>query len=534
MGEIYRRCSRVRIWLGCDSTRCSLEQRFAGSDNVSETSLSESNPFQLVQSLARNQHISDWPGFKSKEGSLTFQDTKDFKSFWSGFLKIAESAWWTRMWTVQEVILPKAGVMTYDTWSISLEDITQCGTNYFDHVWNCCEHVVPSLPPGLPVPLDAFCTAFLTLNRDRKLADDEYFDIQEQHLIYGQRQCHNHRDKIYGLLALIGDITDLDLWLTPDYSKTEEEVFYHATWAMLYRDHRSLKCLTGAQYGAKAGKWASWVRDFGTPLTRSDADTGSNRLMIYDLFNASLGRKASFERYVAWPPCADEKPYQIGLRVTGRCVGKVASVSAASLDAGSRRSVLSDWIADSKIDLGPRVAEECYPDTTKKLWRTLLGGVKSAGTDNTEYSDWQVFDDKAMSWIEPFLAWTHGKVEMGLPFALDRTLIIAVDGRCYFQTQDGGQGLCYPRTEPEDEVWVVDGSKVPFILRRVHLDEEASAGLRPSDAYGSGVDGEYGVRDEYNDDDCCRVYYELIRDCYLDGYMHGEVGESATRHIVWV
>lgn len=132
------------------------------------------------------------------------------------------------MWTVQEVILPKGGIMIYDTWSISLEDIAQCGTNYFDHVWNCCKYVIPSLPPSLPVPLDEFCTMFLTLDRDRKLADDEYFDIQEQHLSYGQRRCHDPRDKIYDLLGLIGDIADVDLWLTPDYSKTEEEVFYNA------------------------------------------------------------------------------------------------------------------------------------------------------------------------------------------------------------------------------------------------------------------------------------------------------------------
>jgi hypothetical protein len=220
--------------------------------------------------------------------------------------------------------------------------------------------------------------------------------------------------------------------------------------------------------------------------------------------------------------------------VTGHCVGKVASISAATTDAEDRKSVLQDWIFDSKIDLSARVADGDFPETTKKFWRTLLGGVMSAGNFSTLDSDWQLFDSKAMDWIVPFLAWIQTGDNGLVPFVLDRTLIVATDGRCYFQTLDGGQGLCYPRTEPEDEIWVIDGSKAPFILRRVHLDEQASAVLRPSDAYGSGVDGVYGLRDDYNDDDCCHDYYELVGDCYLDGYMHGEVGESTTQHIVWV
>lgn len=106
--------------------------------------------------------------------------------------------------------------------------------------------------------------------------------------------CQNPRDKVYGLLALVGDISNLNLWLTLDYSKSENEVFYDATIAMLYREWRCLKCLTGVQCGLRENKWASWVRDFGTPITRLDADTRSNRLMTYELFDASKGSKTNF------------------------------------------------------------------------------------------------------------------------------------------------------------------------------------------------------------------------------------------------
>lgn len=112
---------------------------------------------------------------------------------------------------------------------------------------------------------------------------------------YCPRQCQNLRNKVYGLLALVGNIADLDVWLTPDSSKSESEVFHNATVAMVYRDGKNLKCLIGAQYGAAYEKWASWDRNFGVSLTRPEANTESSRLMIHDLFDASRGREAEYQ-----------------------------------------------------------------------------------------------------------------------------------------------------------------------------------------------------------------------------------------------
>jgi hypothetical protein len=79
------------------------------------------------------------------------------------------------------------------------------------------------MPDTMASELDEFRTVFYSLDADRNtLTEGQYFDIQEQHLSYSFRQCQNPRDKVYGLLALIGDISDLDLWLTPDYSKSEK------------------------------------------------------------------------------------------------------------------------------------------------------------------------------------------------------------------------------------------------------------------------------------------------------------------------
>jgi hypothetical protein len=392
----------------------------------------------------------------------------------------------------------------------------------------------------MAIELDEFCTVFFGLDRDRNsITEDEFFDIQEQHLAYGFRQCQNPRDKVYGLLALIGDISDLDLWLTPDYSKSANEVFYDTTCAMLYRDTHGLKCLTGAQNIFGPDKWASWVRDFGGSMTQLEGDVGSNRLIIYDLFDSSQGRKAKYEHFMTWPLLADEKPFQVGLGVAGRCVGNVASVCAVAGGKDStksveeRKSIFREWADAAQVDFEQSPNRNQYPDATLNFWRTLLGGVMSAGHESAESSDWRRFNNETIAWIENFSSWIQTSKE-DLNFALDRTLLIATEGRCYFQAQDGGQGLCYPSVEAGDEVWVVDGSKLPFILRRVHLDSDESTELRSRDAYGVNEDGVYGLRSDFEPGDAPCTYYSFVGDCYFDGFMDGEAVGDANKSIVLV
>jgi hypothetical protein len=84
------------------------------------------------------------------------------------------------------------------------------------------------------------------------------------------------------------------------------------------------------------------VRDFGMPTDLLDADVDLNRLMIYYLFDASKGSKANFEVYRTCPQYADEVPNQIGLSVTGRCVGRVKKVYAVAR-AGSAAKQVDQW-----------------------------------------------------------------------------------------------------------------------------------------------------------------------------------------------
>ena len=75
----------------------------------------------------------------------------------------------------------------------------------------------------------------------------------------------------------------------------------------------------------------------------------------------------------------------------------------------------------------------------------------------------------------------------------------ATQGRTFFGTVEGGFGLCFPHAIPGDEVWVLAGGRVPFVLRS--MDDAGEA---------TGRDAEGPVR------------RRLVGECYLHGFVDGE------------
>lgn len=101
MGKIYKECSRVRIWLGCDEAECALQQPLRRVDSMFDDTPADRDLFEIVRSLARDDHFSDWACFQKDEKGLhpTYKASAGFDRAWKGFNDIAQSAWWTRMWT---------------------------------------------------------------------------------------------------------------------------------------------------------------------------------------------------------------------------------------------------------------------------------------------------------------------------------------------------------------------------------------------------------------------------------------------------
>jgi hypothetical protein len=85
------------------------------------------------------------------------------------------------------------------------------------------------------------------------------------------------------------------------------------------------------------------------------------------------------------------------------------------------------------------------------------------------------------------------------PYLFDQAIGQVSTERCLFVTQKGYIGLGPESVNPAtDELWLLMGAKVPFVLRR-----EAEGGSR----------------------------YRLIGEVYLHGFMHGEVLDTEVKEV---
>jgi hypothetical protein len=527
MGRIYRNCSQVRIWLGCDAPECNLEHK-AGND--------PGDPFELLRRFGANEHACEWPGFAARsevDGTYTIRDGNALELLWEKHLRVANSAWWTRVWTVQEILLPPTGKLTYDTWSISLEELLECGTWPTSHLdLECCNSAIHSLARRFGADLITQLGGYLQLHIQRRpRADCGDADFYGYHLLSGHRQCHDPRDKIYGLLGIM----DKSGGILPDYSASLASVFYQGTCSMMdYIYLGGFRCLTGPYYGPSGHKWASWVREFDVAWPQMVLQTSLSHILAVGLFDASGNTSSRYERCYSYPCLSDEKSYQIALAVTGQCVGKIMTICQARCpnlaDITHHSLIFKAWMEAAEFDFEANPAIGQHAITNKKFWRTVLGGTLSDSYESDNF-ELRRFAPEDMDLLDIFVAWIqYGHVT--LPTSITKlvktivsTLRVSTLVRTYFRTHSEGHGLCYPHCEVGDEVWVLDGANVPFVLRYVHIDTAVEENiLRPSEAYV--LDDKTGFPIGTKEGSVPRAkpagHYQLIGDCYLDGFMDGE------------
>jgi len=531
MGRIYSECAQVRIWLGCDITRCRLVRLSSPNNNEGNENVEGADPFGIVRMMASGGHIWDWPYFQDV---CIHDGARNFAMAWNAFIAVPRSSWWTRMWTVQEAILPRTGLVFFDTWTTSLQTITNSGQNYQKHVWaRCCpEDHFPDMVGNI---LREFSEQTYELYQDRKRDDNgvlELYFLEDQSVNYGFRECNDPRDKVYGLLGIVED-----QGFTPDYTLSQEEVFFQATYRMISGGEGSLRCLAGPQYGPAPGKWASWVRHFDTPLSRIDGRNVHERCRLYEsgLFYASDKRKSYPVLLSAPSRSTGELIDRRGLGLVGKRVGKVSSISERFDDGAiSRADIIRRWFLDAlswgadDISAHFRAPSNTYKDAdiVVGFWRTLLGGLDVSDGTVGKLGDFKKFTLATMHWLEDMLALLERHRELNA--ALLHIVCVVNEGRCYFKTENRGQGLCYPTTRLGDEVWVLYGGHVPFILRPAHLDEETKEALKPVDAEAFGGDEHLESHESRAFEQPSEGYYEFIGDCYFDGYMHGEAVRDST------
>ena len=114
MGEIYRRCVRVYLWMGdyCNGLDCSLDTRIV--EETSELLLGNNRgicreshqdkgfaAFSVIHDLAEGRHLNELSCCMGAVPNL------------GPFEELIQKPWWDRIWIVQEIALPPDAIVIY-------------------------------------------------------------------------------------------------------------------------------------------------------------------------------------------------------------------------------------------------------------------------------------------------------------------------------------------------------------------------------------------------------------------------------------
>jgi len=483
MNEIYSGCSAVYIWLGAPIYPALVKE----------------DPFAFIRHFADNKHYHDLPGFdKDEGGQVVFRENEEFLALWESFLLISKSTWWTRAWTVQETVLPKNSIVLYGNWKTTFETITRARRRrnmHIDSTSKCCQEGLKAFSGPRRRIFDMFLFEVEWVENLRNfhhpLQDPVILQELEQtgdkistkafHEIvqtFSARECKDPRDKVYSLLAMAkGEAFDT---YRPNYRATIVECYTDMFVRMLMETGNDYRCLMGLAFGPHASGLPSWVRDFSQVIHISRVASQLRRLLVFPLFNAANGR-------------IGEMKVQNGreLHVIGMHADSITAVGPAIMSVHNGRESLRTPLAQ-----WTKLCEEAIQSTDKAVVRNTLARTMCVTVNNDPFAvqndvlKWRRMKESDLPNDSEWQQFIDGDI-----WALERNyeggLEMGVTGRSLYSTRAGKLGLCNPKGQPGDEVWVLFGSKVPFVLRRVATGRENS--------------------------------YQFIGDCFLEGAMDGEI-----------
>lgn len=398
------------------------------------------------------------------------------------FLKVVESPWWTRAWTIQECLLPRDILLMFGNWTIKWDYILKANrmkNRHIDGPEQCCKEAVNVFTPH---QLSSINEWMWHPGRGQRFMDVLRGDssppwFYQAILAFSSRRCLDPRDKIYSMLSLATHPSYQGFG--PNYQEDVSTVYIDIFTRMVRETNGDFTCFMGGGFGSSMPGLPSWVRDFSQARPLAVVAVEERRILYVTLYQASLtpplqplwnenrelhyrGTYAATVKAVGLHVSADDTVFrEVFASWLGLCMEVMGTCDPRVLRITFLRIICGDVCRKSKKGLEFRRAKQT--DSPQDAWHRLIDG------------DVSVFDTRAYGWALNF----------------------AVRGRCFFTTYSGKMGLCHPNTPPGDEVWVMSGIRVPFVVRP----------LEPADAG-------------------CAGKYSFLGDCFLDGIMDGELGEK--------
>ncbi|PSN63825.1 hypothetical protein BS50DRAFT_500130 [Corynespora cassiicola Philippines] len=492
--------------------------------------ISEGTSTLDVKFLANKTTVLNEFGFSKYPGSISpFYRSNAVNRVFSGLNKLMTRAWWTRIWVIQETVLAQKATVHFGMLSAPWSMFALAARNYQSERHEQCLDLGGM--PGYDI-LHNFSTSVLKIHHVR----NNHQNLSETETLFSllwkfrSLEASDKRDKVYALIGLATNWQNLPPMI-PNYQK-DVGTTYIDTVISLIRRSGDLMALTGdldAGLGRKRLRGIpSWVMDWSLPCLQLEVDR-VNSLIMYN----SSGHTDGVVRF--------HQLHSI-LEVEGACVDVVIMVGDASrhTQISDTCAVIRKWnlMVNDYKNYSPEYPYPSGGSYHEAFWRTLIGDVVHTGhigSSHGEYGDTtyrratkddeDAFDAWRM-WsrcisrdtLGRSMAFTQRDLDEGIS-SIHYALKTATASRRFFITRNGYVGIGPNSTLPGDRLYVVQNSRVPFLVRSDSL----------KDCKGMGwislveKDGATASRTIAGTCEAQHSCSRLVGDCFAYGLMDGEI-----------
>ena len=525
MAQIYSSCEEVIMWLGLEieedtnpraqelaKTLITLfqRQRTGGlpRNNHNSGNYHVLLAHAIIYILASNKHIHELPCFVEDQGSM-WKVSPGFMPALRALHSFMSLPYWSRAWIVQEIILPSSGWVVHGQEQIHWSVLAHAVGNFDIHISDCCKDIFATIPLE-----ERKLFAFF----ETKVKDIEYIRqrrstgtrLKLEWLLphFFSRRATDPRDKVYALLSLV-DPAQAEL-IKPDYDKPAQDLYEELTIHFL-NSNRDFNLLVGE--GTRNPELPSWIIDWGRVYDPDLWEWDRERQWMYDHYSSGKGQ----EFYA-------ELVQKSKLKVNAMLVDKIAEVGPLmdSMYLGDVSCMsFEDILYIRNAVCSPLLTSEEREEWMEKYWRTICGDLICKADE----SDWGITMSRVKA--DDRLIFERWREEQNLAVEeifdstkekddIDRfqySVAGATRNRRFFITDHGYLGLGPSQMQAGDDIYVICGSRVPFVFRR-SLEAETNYAIHAQDVKGISSD----------------KTFRLLGDCFVYGFMDGEIfGDGVSR-----
>ena len=449
MGAIYEQSQRCLLWLG--------DEKRPGTARAAFEFIN-----WIANELKDGTHITDFPGFQTSQpmdNPLLPQRRQAVRSHFSrrstaydlrdhdishmatavSLAELGSSAWWTRVWTVQEAILPTQSSLCYGSESIPWSTIAITAQKMQNHMHDCqqCESL---LFWGWN---SARLWTFISDIQEVKTQRDS-IHLSDLLILFRSRRATNARDHIFAFLGLITSADGM-VPLEVNYAVDPKKLYMEAT---LYAIKASgnLNIVAAVNKDTEKDRMKglpSWIADWSAKIDSRLYLWEKRRQLLYASYNA-CGSKY----------CKPDVKLEKDLLVTrGNLVDKVEKVGFQIM---TDPADLHPNIVEELNQFGctsMRCISEAFRDPTTTAWRNFLGNRRTVYTNERPNKD----DYEMLK---------HWKQEEALPIDLRSVLESNPHRRVVFRSENGHLGIGPPGTKAGDEIYILHGGKAHLCSER--------------------------------------------------------------------